>query len=201
MTSNPHRGKFARESLSPAEDGKFGCRVMSEQRGADLGRERGGIDDAAALLRQKVPCSNLIGEEHAARVDVEIEIPIFVGQIDGTLHRRDTGIGDENVAATQGLQNALPGIHDGRSLTHVDRDSGAIVSYFGRSPPCSGLVDVTDRDGASLADEEDFSDRAPDPGSATRDKRAASPQVRKGRTRWKFGHHYISSYDDTTHQT
>ena len=47
------RRHFARQRLRPAEHGELGRRIMREQRRADLGGERGGVDDAACALATK----------------------------------------------------------------------------------------------------------------------------------------------------
>ena len=49
-----------------------------------------------------MPDRLLVGQEHAAGVDVEIEVPVLVGQVDDQLHARDAGIGAEDVVAAEG---------------------------------------------------------------------------------------------------
>ena len=53
---------------------------MGEQRRADLGGERSRIDDAARALRDEMTRRDLVGQEYAARVDGEIEVPVRVGE-------------------------------------------------------------------------------------------------------------------------
>ena len=43
-------------------------------------------------------------EEYPARVDVEIEVPILVRQVESPPHGRDAGVGDQDFAAAQGVE-------------------------------------------------------------------------------------------------
>ena len=74
---------------------------MREQRRADLGGERSGVDDAARALGDEMPGRDLVGQEYAARVDGEIEVPVLVRQFERALHGRDAGVGDADVATAQ----------------------------------------------------------------------------------------------------
>ena len=60
---------------------------MGEQRRADLGGERSGVDDAACALGYEMPSRDLIGQENAPGIDREIEVPVRVGQLERVLHR------------------------------------------------------------------------------------------------------------------
>ena len=54
---------------------------MGEQRRADLGGERRGVDDAARALADEMPSRDLVGQEYATRIDGEIEVPVRVGEL------------------------------------------------------------------------------------------------------------------------
>ena len=77
---------------------------MGEQRGADLGGERRGVDDAARPMSNEMSSRDLIGQEYATRVDGEIEVPVGVGELKRMAHGRDTSVGDADAAATQTLE-------------------------------------------------------------------------------------------------
>jgi hypothetical protein len=47
----------------------------------------------------EMPGDDLIGQEHATSVDVEIDVPFVVGQLKHMLHRRNARIGHENLAS------------------------------------------------------------------------------------------------------
>ena len=118
---------------------------MREQRRADLGGERSGVDDAACALGDEMPGGNLIGQENAARIDREIEVPVRVGQLERVLHGRDARVGDEDLAAAQLRQRLVERALDRSALAHVGLDGDrATADLIRRSP--SGLdIDIGDR--------------------------------------------------------
>ena len=97
-------------------------RIVGEERRADLGGERGGVDDDAfPLLREEIAAGDLVGQEDAARIDVEVEVPILVGDVDRAPHGRDAGIGAEDVEAAEmgDARSAMARSH-GCAVAHVD---------------------------------------------------------------------------------
>ena len=77
---------------------------MSEQRRADLGGERRGVDNATRALGDKMPGRDLIGQEYATRVDGKIEVPVLIGELKRMAHGGNTGVGDADIATTQKLE-------------------------------------------------------------------------------------------------
>ena len=55
-------------------------------------------------LRDEMPSGDLVGQEYAARIDGEIEIPVRIGELKRALHGRDASVGDADIATTQKLE-------------------------------------------------------------------------------------------------
>ena len=118
---------------------------MRKQRRADLGGERSGVDDAARALGDEMPGRDLIGQEYAARIDREIEVPVLVGQVERALHGRDAGVGDEDLAAAQMLERLAERAFDRSALTHVDLHGDRVRADLLRRSPGRLAIDVGDR--------------------------------------------------------
>lgn len=69
-----------------------------------------------------MPGDDLIGQEHATSVDVEIDVPFVVGQLERMLHRRNARIGDEDLASPQLSQSLFEPTLDRTAFSHVDFD-------------------------------------------------------------------------------
>ena len=87
-----------------------------------------------ALLLQEVARRDLVGEEHAACVDVEVEVPFLVGEIDRAVHRRDAGIRAEDLVAAHrgGSDYVIVPAHDRRGSNAIlVSPPGAVPFAFG----------------------------------------------------------------------
>ena len=145
VDANAVRREFARERLSPAEHREFRGRIMREQRRADLGGERSRVDDAARALGDEMPGGDLVGQEYAARVDGEIEVPILVRQFERALHGRDAGVGDADIAAAELLERFAERALDRRALAHVDLNRDRACANLQRRSPGRLAIDIGDR--------------------------------------------------------
>ncbi len=145
VDANAVRRKLARQRLRPAEHREFRGRIMREQRRADLGGERSRVDDAARALGDEMPGGDLVGQEYAARVDGEVEVPFLVGQFERALHRRDAGVGDADIAAAKMLQRFGERALDRGALAHVDLDGDALRADLLRRSPGRLAIDIGDR--------------------------------------------------------
>ena len=146
VDANALRGQLSGERLRPAEDGELRCRIMGEQRRADLGGERSGVDDAARALRDEMPGRNLVGEEYAARIDGEIEVPFLVGQFKRVLHGGDAGVGDENLAPAKLRERFAERALDRGAIAHIDLDGDRIRADLLRGSQGPLAIDIGDRD-------------------------------------------------------
>ena len=95
-----------------------------------------------------MPRRDLIGQEYAARIDGEIEIPLRVGQFKRALHGRDAGVGDADIATAQMLERFAERALDRGALAHVDLDATALspISFAVRcaaSPSISAITTFT----------------------------------------------------------
>src|SRR6476661_7310875 len=93
---------------------------MGKQRRADLRGERGRVDDAARALGHEMPGCDLVGEEYAARIDGEIEVPFRVRQFERMAHGGNARIGDADVAPPQAPERLAERALDRRALAHID---------------------------------------------------------------------------------
>jgi hypothetical protein len=118
---------------------------MGEQRRADLGGERRSVDDAARALSDEMSRRDLIGEEYAARIDGEVEIPFGVSKVKRALHCRNPGIGDADVATPQELERLVEGALDRGALAHVDRNRDRACADFLRRSLGPVGIDIGDR--------------------------------------------------------
>ena len=109
---------------------------MGEQRRADLGGERSGVDDAARALGDEMPGGDLVGQEYAARIDGEIEVPVRVGQLERALHGRDAGVGDTGCRSRRDGESASPNARstDARSRTSTSTATAPAPISVRRSP-------------------------------------------------------------------
>ena len=81
---------------------------MGEIGGADLAGEGSRVDDhPLAPGAEKMANGDLVGQEHAAGIDVEIEVPVLVCQALDRCHGRDAGIGTKNVITAEILLDLL----------------------------------------------------------------------------------------------
>ena len=119
---------------------------MGEQRRADLGGERSGVDDAARALSDEMPGRDLVGEEYAARIDREIEVPILVGQVKRMVHGGDAGVGDENLAPAKARERFAERALDRGALAHIDLDGDRIRADLPRGSRGPLAIDIGDRD-------------------------------------------------------
>src|ERR1700679_3042499 len=101
---------------------------MSEQWRANLGGERRGIDDAARALGDEMSSRDLIGQEYAARIDGEIEVPVRVGEVKRMAHGRHARVGDADVAAPEMRERLTERALDRRALAHIDLDSDGVFA-------------------------------------------------------------------------
>jgi hypothetical protein len=85
-----------------------------------------------------MPGDDLIGQEHATSVDVEIDVPFVVGQLKHMLHRRNARIGHENLASPNCPRACLnPRSTEARS-TSTKRCRRRFRSLFDGLPQCPG---------------------------------------------------------------
>ena len=149
---------------------------MGEQRRADLAGERSGVDDAPQALRHEMPGDNLIGQEHAPRIDGEIEIPVRVGQLERAPHGRHARVGDEDFAAAQLRQRRVESALDRSALAYVDLDGDRAAADLMRSSPAGLDIDVGDRRPCSASDQRGR-DGAADALRAAGDERALADEL------------------------
>ena len=128
-----------------------------------------------------MPSCDLVGQEYAARVDGEIEVPVGVGQLKGALHGRDAGVGDADVAATQKLERLAERALDRRALAHVDLDSDGICADLLRCSLGCLAIDIGDRH-LHAASRERVRNGAADALRAAGYERALAVELRIGRT-------------------
>ena len=93
-----------------------------------------------------MPAGGLIGQENAARIDVEVEIPILVGEIDRRAHGRDAGIGGEDIETAKRSNGGGKGGLDGCAAAHVDLGGVAVVRQARCRRRCALGVEVEDGD-------------------------------------------------------
>ena len=78
------------------------------------------------------PRGDLVRQKHPARVDGEIVVPVLIRQLQRVLHRRDAGVGDEDLAAAELRQRARKGLLDRVAPAHIDADrDGAFPEFDG----------------------------------------------------------------------
>ena len=121
---------------------------------------------------------DLIAKKDPSHVDVEIIVPLFVGEVEGVLHRRDAGVGGEQIEAAHAAFGFGDRLLDGGALTHIDLDCIAadlLRRHFSARP-----VDIGDRDLRPLARQRP-GDRLADAGRAAGYDRLRSRQFRKSR--------------------
>jgi hypothetical protein len=83
-----------------------------------------------------MPGDDLIGQEHATSVDVEIDVPFVVGQLERMLHRRNARIGDEDLPSPQLSQRLFKPTLDRSAFSHVDFDKNAVADFARCSTAC-----------------------------------------------------------------
>src|ERR1700678_1647744 len=154
---------------------------MGEQRGADLGGERRGVDDAARALGDEMPSRDLIREEYAARVNGEIEVPVRIGEVKRMAHGRDTGVRDADIATTQKLERLAERALDGRALAHVNLDSDGVFADLLGCSLSRLAIDISNRD-FNAASRERVRNSAADALRAPGYERALAVKLRVRRT-------------------
>ena len=88
---------------------------------------------------------DLIGQEYAARIDGEVEVPLLIGEVKRMVHGRDAGVGDANVATAQKLERLAERALDRRALAHVDLDRDRACADPLRCPLSRLAIDIGDR--------------------------------------------------------
>src|ERR1700722_18584597 len=154
---------------------------MGEQRRADLCGERRGVDNAARALSNKIPSRDLVGQEYAARIDGEIEIPVRVGKLKRALHGRDASVGEADITTTQKFEPLVDRALDGGALAHVDLDCDGVFADLLRRSLRSMAVYIGDRP-SHAASRERVRDGAADALRPAGHERALTAEVRIGRT-------------------
>ena len=134
-----------------------------------------------APLRDEMPSRDLVGQEYAARIDGEIEIPVRVGQFKRALHGGDAGVGDADIATTQMLERLAERALDRGALAHVDLDCDGVFANLLRRSLRRLAIDISDRD-LHAASRERVRDGAADALRAAGYERALAVELRIGRT-------------------
>ena len=93
-----------------------------------------------------MPGRDLVGEEYAARIDGEIEVPFLVGQFKRMLHGGDAGVGDENLAPAKLRERFAERALDRGALAHIDLDGDRIRADLLRGSRGPLAIDIGDRD-------------------------------------------------------
>ena len=119
---------------------------------------------------------SLVGEEDAARIDVKIEVPIGVRELQRGLHVGNACIGDDAVDLPEGCDrfgksglHALPSRHVHGDCDGIGRDPGG-----GGSSRCR--VDIGDGDAHAMG-MQGRGDCAPNPGRAAGDQRGLASEI------------------------
>ena len=93
-----------------------------------------------------MPGRDLVGQEYAARVNGEIEVPILVRQFERALHRRHAGVRDADIATAEMLKRCGERALDRGALAHIDLDGDRVSADLLRRSPGRLAVDVSDGD-------------------------------------------------------
>ena len=150
------RRELAGQRLGPSEYGEFAGRIMRQQCRAHLCRERRRVDDdAAASVGEQPTRDDLVGEENTAGVDVEVEVPLFVGQVDGAGHGGDAGVGDQNIATAETLEHTREGRLDRGTLADIDMEGVCTGTDFTGDSLCAFEIEVAGGDARAMLAVED----------------------------------------------
>ena len=77
-----------------------------------------------------MPRRRLVGQENSLGVDVEIGVPIVVGEIHRARHRGDAGIADQEVVAAPVCLDRGETGRDGGAVAHIKGERQMIGSEF-----------------------------------------------------------------------
>ncbi len=85
---------------------------------------------------QEMAYRNLVAKKNPAGVDVEVEVPVRIGEIHHPLHGRHPGIGAQNIVAAERLLHCVETCLHALAAAHVDGKSRRTAAdLFGELAP------------------------------------------------------------------
>ena len=81
---------------------------------------------------EEIAHRRLVGEEDAFDIDGEVEVPFLVGDVDGAVHRRHAGIGDQDVIILDGFFDEREAPLDLGALADIETESEGAGTELGR---------------------------------------------------------------------
>ena len=160
--------KCLRSQIAP----RTARRIMREQRRADLPGERGRVDDrAGARVRQEIPAGDLIAAKNSACVDVHVERPVVVGEIDRAASSRRPALAARNVERAQMRERSVERGPQSTSISHIEFERRRAAADRLRERQRRDEIEVGDRHGHAGGRQRPH-DRRADASRASRDDRA-----------------------------